>query len=206
MVSFALLGIIVVVIAGAMRLGLRSVESGEKKVGALERLRASVAIVNSQIQSQNPLTFNDNGEKKRYFDGSRESLQFASNYSIWGGQMGYVAVKYEVGREDDGKMKLNASETFIGTEESRDTTLFKSMDDIYFEYFYKDPTEERGSWTDSWTDDANVPQKIRLQMNYGGKEFSLIIPMRVAGAAASAGQPWDAGTQGFIPRREPEEQ
>jgi hypothetical protein len=201
MVSFALLGIIVVVIAGAMRLGLRSIESGEKKIGTLERLRASVAIINSQIQSHNPLTSDIDGEKKYYFDGSRESLQFSSNYSIWGGQMGYVVVKYEVGREDDGKMKLNASETFIGTEESRETMLFKSMDDLYFEYFYKDPTAETGSWTDSWTDETNVPQKIKLHMTYRGKDFSMIIPMRVAG---SLGQP--AGTvQSLFPPRESDE-
>ncbi len=203
MVSFALLGIIVVVIAGAMRLGFRSVEAGEKKVGALERLRASVAIVNSQIQSHNPLTFDDDGEKKSYFDGQRESLQFSSNCSIWGGQMGYVVVKYEVGREDDGKMKLTASETFIGTEESRETTLFKSMDDIYFEYFYKDPTEETGSWTDTWTDDANIPQKIRLRMNYKDKDFSMIIPVRVSG---SPGQPSAPGVQSFFRPKGPEEQ
>jgi general secretion pathway protein J len=188
-ISLVMIGIIVLIILGAMRLGFRSVDSGERRIETLERLRTSMTIVNSQIQSEIPLTWDDNGEKKFYFSGDRESLQFATNYSIWGGQTGYVVVSYTVEADDDGKYSLAASENIVGTESSRETRLFKGLDSIYFEYFYKDPTEEQGDWVDQWPDGATTPEKVRLQLVHGEKNFSIIIPMRTPGSLATAGTP-----------------
>ena len=180
-ISLVLIGIIVLIILGAMRLGYRSVDSGERKIEALERLRSSMTIVNSQIQSEIPLTWDDDGEKKFYFSGDREALQFATNYSIWGGQTGYVVVKYTVESDDRGRYSLAASENIIGTERSRETRLFEGLDAIYFEYFYKDPTEEQGNWTDQWPDTTTTPDKVKLHLVHGEKDFSIIIPMRTPG-------------------------
>ena len=98
MISIAMLVIIIVVISGAMRIGSRSIASGEKKVESLERLRTSLSIINAQIQSGLPVTFLDQGATKYYFKGDRNSLQLSTNYSIWGGQRGYVIVAYRVER------------------------------------------------------------------------------------------------------------
>ena len=180
-ISLVMIGIIVLIILGAMRLGFRSVDSGERRIEALERLRTSMTIVTSQIQSEIPLTWDNDGEKNFYFSGDREALQFATNYSIWGGQTGYVVVKYTVASDDTGKYSLAASENIIGTERSRETRLFDGLDSIYFEYFYKDPTEEQGNWVDQWPDAETTPDKVRLHLVHGEKDFSIIIPMRTPG-------------------------
>lgn len=177
-VSFAILGFIVVIVAGAMRLGIHAVDSGQKKIDSIERVRTSLNIIDSQIESEAPLTFDDNGENKLYFDGQRDSMRFATNYSIWGGQSGYVVVNYKVDRDENGKQSLAVSENVIGIDEERDTTLFTGMDSIYFEYFYKGPTDENGSWVDTWTDDTIVPEKVKLHLVRGQEDYSLIIPMR----------------------------
>src|SRR5512136_1554467 len=57
MISITLIGIIAVIIAGAMRLGYRSVDAGERKIESLERMRVSLTLIDSQIQSEIPLTF-----------------------------------------------------------------------------------------------------------------------------------------------------
>jgi type II secretory pathway pseudopilin PulG len=186
-VAFAILGFIVLIIAGAMRLGIHAVDSGEKRINSLERLRTSLDIVDSQVQSEAPLTTVDNGEKKLYFRGERDSMQFATNYSIWGGQTGYVVVNYTVEADNAGKQALAASENVIGIEGERDTNLFTGMDSIYFEYFYKGPTDENGSWVDTWPDDTTVPGKVKLHLVRGEKDFSLIIPMRTSGSIAQSG-------------------
>ncbi len=186
-VAFAILGFIVLIIAGAMRLGIHAVDSGEKRINSLERLRTSLDIVDSQVQSEAPLTKVDNGEKKLYFQGERDSMQFASNYSIWGGQTGYVVVTYKVEADGEGKQALAASENVIGIEGERDTKLFTGMDSIYFEYFYKGPTDENGSWVDTWTDESSVPGQVKLHLVRGEKDFSLIIPMRTPGSIAQSG-------------------
>ena len=180
MISIAILGIIVVIVAGAMKLGIQSVERGEKKIDALERIRTSLNIVEAQIQCMTSLTYDDNGEKKRYFKAGRDSMQFSTNYSIWGGQRGYTIVSYDIGTDNNGKQSLKATETVVGMSNSRETSLMGSFDKIYFEYFSKGPTDEKGSWVDDWTDDVNIPEKVKLHLVSSQNDFTLIIPIRIA--------------------------
>ena len=181
-ISIALIGLIVLIMVGAMRLGIRSIDSGEKKIESLERTRSSLNILDSQIQSQIPLTYDDEGIKKYYFVGDRELLQFATNYSIWGGQKGYVVVTYKIYSDNSGKQILYASENVIGLDNNREVRLSGTFDKIYFEYFYKDPTEEEGKWIEQWADDVNIPEKVRVHLVEGTRDLSLIIPMRVRGS------------------------
>ena len=181
LISLVMIGIIAVIISSTIRLAVHVVNTGEEKIEHLERTRTSFNIIDSQIQSQIPLTFDDNAEKKFYFQGDKGFLQFPTNYSIWGGQQGYVMVRYKVESDDTGKQLLAVSENIIGTSSNRESRLFSAVDAIYFEYFFKDPTEEKGKWVDKWTDTANIPQKIKLNLIYGEKNTSMIISMRTAG-------------------------
>jgi len=188
-VSIALMGIIILIIGGAMRLGARSIESGEKRIEVLERIRSSFNIVDSQLQSSLPLTYEDNAEYKYYFKGEREFMQFATNYSIWGGEKGYVVTAYTVKEGERGKEILYASENIIGMGGTRETKLFDTFERIYFEYFYKGPTDEVGAWVDQWKDNTMIPEKVRLHLIEGARDLSLIIPLRVKGSPSGPAAP-----------------
>jgi len=182
-ISITLIGMIVMILVGAMRLSSRSVESGERRIGSLERVRASFNIIDSQIQSYIPLKYEEDGNTKNYFKGEREFIQFSTNYSIWGGQRGYVVATYRVESDNSGKQFISVSENVIGTAQNRTTSLFTGYDRIYFEYFYKEVTEEQGQWYDRVPDDPLVnivPEKVRLFLIDGYKTLSLIIPLRAA--------------------------
>jgi general secretion pathway protein J len=186
LISFMIIGLIVVIVAASLRLSFRSVKSGEKRIDALERMRTSLNVVDDQIQSLFPLMYTDNGDKKPFFFGGRESLAFATNYSIWSGREGYVAVRYEVQRDNAGRELLKATENIIGTEKTRETTLFQSFDSIFFEYLFRDITDNSVEWVDTWTDDSSIPEEIRLHLITDQGDFSLIIPVRVSVGQASA--------------------
>jgi general secretion pathway protein J len=188
-ISIALIGIIVMITIGAMRLGSRAIESGEKRMDYFERTRASFNIIDSQIQSSVPLTYEEeDGKKKYYFQGQREFMQFATNYSVWGGEKGYVVVAYTVKAGDNGKQVLYVSENTVGIESVRETKLFDTFDRIYFEYFYKDPTEEKGRWMEQWTGKVGVstPEKVKFHFVDGTRDLSLIVPFRVRTISALA--------------------
>jgi general secretion pathway protein J len=178
-ISITLIGIIVVIILGALRLGLRSVESGERRIDALERIRSSMNIVDSQIQSQIPLTYVEDGETKNYFIGARDFMRFATNYSVWGGEKGYALVTYTITEEDDGRQALYISENTVGMEGSRETRLFNPSDQMFFEYFYKGPTDEVGEWVSEWTENAQIPKKVRLIFIEDAHEFFMIFSFKV---------------------------
>ena len=179
-ISITIIGVIVLMVGSAMRLGFRSVDSGEKKMESLERFRASLAIIDSQVQSEIPLTYMENGDLRFYFKGQKEFLQFSTNYSLWDRQMGYVLVKYKVVSEDGKKKSLYVSENIIGIKDKRKTKLLDDFDDIYFEYFYKDLTDEKKvEWIKEWKYNVYPPEKVRLNLVNGTKIFSFIIPVRV---------------------------
>jgi general secretion pathway protein J len=202
-ISIALLGIIVLIVAGATRLGFRSVDSGEKKIESLERLRTSLSIIESQIQSEIPLTYDEDGSRKYYFRGSRDSLQFSTNSSLLSGQRGYVLTSYTVVRGQNGKQVLYLSENSVGTENKTETKLLEGFDEIYFEYFYKDPSEEQGAWVTEYPDDTSMPEKITLHVAQGARDLSMIIPMRTPGSLAKAPSPIEQ--TGVTPSISPEQ-
>ena len=181
MLSLVIIAMMVGFLSGALRLGIKSVDSGERKIDSLERLGSSVRIINSQIQSLNPLTYVEDEVKMYYFGGDGESIRFSSNYSIWGGAKGYVIVSYKVEEDDEGKLFLAASENIIGIDSIRETTLLDSLETASFEYFYNDPLEETGEWLESWDDNLIMPEKIRLNFLRGSDDFSIIFPVRVTG-------------------------
>lgn len=182
-ISITMIGFIVLIIVGALSLGFRSVESGEKKIESFERVRSSINIINAQIQSQIPLKFvNEDGEEENYFKGESGFMQFATNYSIWGGEKGYVIATYVVENDENGKQMLFVTENVIGMNEYRDVRLFEKVDRIYFEYFVKSEIDEEGFWTEYLQEKNIIPEKIRLHLVNGYRDFSMIIPVMARGS------------------------
>jgi hypothetical protein len=172
----------VLIVAGAASLGYRSFSTGERKLNAIERLRASLIIIDAQIQSGVPLTLEDGGVKQYYFVGEQDSLKFSTNHSIWGGQRGYVIVNYRVETDNQGKRTLFASEYKIGMENQKETKLLEGFNEITFDYFRQDATDEEGEWVTQWADEEMMPTKIRLNLSRGSTSLAYIMPVRVGGA------------------------
>lgn len=177
-ISITMIGLIILITAGAMRLGHSSIERGDKKIEDIERIKASINIIDSQIQSIFPLTEKgEDGEKKYIFKGERNLLKFGSNYSIWRGIKGYSLVEYKI-ENIKGKSHLVVSESIIGIENKREINLFNDFDEIDFEYFQKDSAEDKGQWVSAWSDDKKMPFKIKINLLQGKRKFSFIIPVK----------------------------
>jgi general secretion pathway protein J len=191
-ISITLVAIIVLIVAGAASLGYRSFNSGERKLNAIERLRASLIIIDAQIQSGVPLTLEDGGVKQYYFVGEQDSLKFSTNHSIWGGQRGYVIVSYRVETDGQGKRTLFASEYKVGMENQKETKLLEGFNEITFDYFRQDDTEEEGEWITQWVDEEMMPTKIRLNLVRSSTSLSYIMPVRVGGAIGEPDGPGES--------------
>jgi len=184
LISMTLLIIIIVLMMGAMRMGSRSVAAGEKKMEAGERFRSVIMIIDAQIQSHVPLTYEREGNKKYYFRGEPKALRFTTNYSIWGAQRGYRVLDYRVESDHSGKEIMTATEGVPGVEGHRDVRLIAASA-ISFEYFRKEPAEEKGRWVTSLVEEDIIPDKIRVHLRQGSKQLALIFPVRVGGEMIS---------------------
>ncbi len=179
MISITLIGIVMLIVFGAMRLGYRSIEKSERTMDFLERVRMTLGIIESQLQSQIPLTYEEDGEKKIYFSGRKESVQFSTNYSIWNGQVGYVRVAYSVEQNAQGRLSLYATENTISMEDTRKTLLLDNMDSVSFTYFYKDPAMEQGEWRDEWSETSFLPEIININISDSSRNFSMNMQLKI---------------------------
>ncbi|HTZ18070.1 MAG TPA: prepilin-type N-terminal cleavage/methylation domain-containing protein [Dissulfurispiraceae bacterium] len=181
MISLVLMGLVVLITAGAMRLGFRSAESGQRKIESVERLRTSLNILESQIQSafivKKPA---DADIDFAQLKGDRSSIEFRSLYSWLGGTKGPVFVKYEVKEGPTGGRALYVTENPIFIPEAKkEALLIENARDLFFEYFQKGPTDEKGKWADDWTDKDTVPYRIRITITTDAKVLALILPLRM---------------------------
>ena len=185
MIAVALLSVIILLTASAARLGYRSIELGERKMDSTERERAFHSLLDAQIESLAPLTYIDDGTPASYFKGTRDSLTFASNYSLWGGERGFVVVTYRVATEGN-RPVLYVAEHTIGIQNTAETMVIDGLDQIYFEYAQKGATDEKPSWMDVATTGmgAAIPDRIRVSLVKGHRLSSFIIPVRVTGSTA----------------------
>lgn len=178
LVSIILICLIVTIMGMAMRVGHRSMGKGEEKTIALERFKASLSLIDAQIQSGIPLKSTADEINQFIFEGKRDSLTFVSNYSLIGGQRGYVNVAYRVETGADNKKMLFARENTMGVENQKDIKLLDGFEDIHFEYFFKEATAEQGAWVEEWTDTVSLPGKIRIHLKRGSQTIALIVPAR----------------------------
>lgn len=184
-IVLSMISLIVAITGGAMSLASRSVDSGERHIGSLERFRTSLNIVDSQIQSFMPILLQGSDpvtDRGYIFRGDSTSLLFSAGRSLWNSQGGYVVVQYKVESDGDGKQFLRIAEKMIGMKNENTTRLFVLYDSIYFEYFLKEPAEEKGTWVEQWTDNKVIPAMIRLNLIAGAKRLAVIIPVRVGQA------------------------
>ena len=177
LISITLLTLIVVILGGAMRIGFRAIDAGEKRMDALERFRTSFGILTAQLQSAAPLTYEEDGEKRHYLKGDGKSLQFATNRSIWGEDRGCVIVSYRLEAGEGGRLALYASERPVGMEGAQEVRLFDDLKSLTFAYFAREAAEEKGEWTEEWSDDTRYPEQVQVRFARGGGETKILVPL-----------------------------
>ena len=153
----------------------RTLDKGEKKINYLEREKISFSLIESQILSLFRYQYDDDGQKKLFFSGSKDKLMFTSNFSLWRGTRGNTFVTYDIQSNEKDKSFLKVTEQTIGLQEKNETILLNECNNISFEYFLKNALEE-GKWVTSWPEDQKeLPDKIKISIACGAKKLALTL-------------------------------
>lgn len=181
LISIALVLSVVLIASGALWLGQRSIASGDRKAERLERLRTAVTVLDAQIQSAAPLTYEEDGVERYHFRGDAAHLRLATNHSLWGAERGYVVADWRAERSPGGGVSLLLTEQVVGTERSREAVLLADLDGMSFSYFQKGITEAGDRWVEEWRDATEMPRKVRIHMASGSWKMNLVVPLRSTG-------------------------
>ena len=194
MISLTIMGLILVLVFGAFRIGSRAWEKGEKDVEAHQRERVVLELLKRQIASACPRQIRLEDQDPFYMRGDSRSVEFVTCIpALAAGKSGMVYVRYEV-REagaDGGKELLLYEKDMIHLATDKDAgnwaeddayLLIPAAEEIGFAYLRpaKDK-EETSQWQDRWDpkEDPDLPLAMRVTYRRQERSAPLAVLARV---------------------------
>lgn len=194
MISLTIVGLILVIVFGALRIGVRAWEKGEKDVDIHQRERVVLNLVKAQIASVSAAAITGKEADQFRFKGEAQSVSFISDLPIIPtNKSGMVYVKYMIERADRRKgyklMVYEKSLAFIDKEkkmkdpdESEFFDLIPAARDIKFEYLqYPESDQDPPEWQESWDSEKNQgnPIAVRLVLQQDETAFPVTVIARI---------------------------
>jgi general secretion pathway protein J len=175
LLSLSILSIILVVVLGALRIGVRSWEKGENVLSIQQRSRTILDQLTRQLTSASVLMRAQEEQPLVTFAGNSQSIEFTSSLPLISRiQFGPVHVKYVVETEPSGKKRLLLYEKNITAEDYLserplrfDTdalVLIGELEDLRFEYVGNARDGPDLNWTSSWRSQksTDLPRAVRI--------------------------------------------
>ena len=184
MLSLAMMGVVLLIIFGALRIGSRAWEKGEKDVAVHQRQRAVLGILSRQIASACIYEIKM-GDDAFFFKGSERMMAFVSRSAVVPGSLtGVVFVKYTIHQGDDGKKQLKLYEKDAGFMKEEDLesqrekdffTLISGIQDLQFEYLKNSKDNQETAWQTSWdpSEETGLPLAVKIIL----KQDETIMPI-----------------------------
>ncbi|MGH7322990.1 MAG: type II secretion system protein GspJ, partial [Candidatus Rokuibacteriota bacterium] len=166
LLAFSTLAVVVVVLVGSLRVGLRAWEAGERQAAAQQEVRAIVELLTAMLSTASPYKGRLGGGLERVvlFQGEAEAVRFVTTappLSLDTPGAPYHAVTLRRSEPD----QLSVVERLVPTEEpfpeSPQAILSRSVTAFRLEYL-----DDKGAWRDGWDGRAAaaVPAAIRVTL------------------------------------------
>ena len=193
LISLTIVAVIVVIVFGALRTGIRAWEKGEKDVEARQRQRIVLDLIKRQLAS---ICVSEAGGGDQHLiplKGDNKSIEFVSCIPMApGNRFGRVFVKYTVQSENGGnKEHLTFYEKNIvlpnrdivvdDLDEDAFSELIPGMKSIEFEYLKDRPGEEASIWQETWDPavDKGTPRAVRVTLRENVEKVPIYVIARI---------------------------
>ncbi|MHB8908684.1 MAG: prepilin-type N-terminal cleavage/methylation domain-containing protein [Syntrophales bacterium] len=192
-ISLTILAVIVVIIFGALRIGIRAWEKGEKDVEIRQRQRIVLDLIRRQLASTCGSDVWGGDQQLVSLKGDETSIEFVSQLPLTpGNNFGAVFVKYVVKREKEGEKvhlafyekNVALSDKKFGAGNPGDgdfSELLSGMKSIVFEYLKEQPDKAASTWQKNWDPavDKGVPRAVRVTLKENDEKVPIYV---IAGA------------------------
>jgi general secretion pathway protein J len=189
----AILGLVALLVFGALRLGIRAWERGERDVEAHQQLRSGLGLLVQQVRSAFPYrltagpqesggslsagTAGTQGSEMGFlFEGTPTSLLFVTTMPLHRRTVGGLGVvTYVAETRPSGEMTLTLQEqrAFTGVQRpavsaSQAVTVLEGFADLRFAYFASSLTGGTGEWVEAWDGrkEGRLPEAVRVTVRY----------------------------------------
>ena len=177
LISITLLGMILVLLFGGLRLGVRSWDAVQHQVDNLNTVRSVENCLRHEMEMTRPFRWKGTVQPRIAFLGDRYQVSFVSQLPDRIGTGGLYAVKLEIDRGNGGKRLIwkhlpltPQMQDFSALSQAPERVLvgpeLSSVGDIWLTYYGRENDNAAPRWTDQWESDAGLPLLIRIQVQF----------------------------------------
>ncbi|MEE4379661.1 MAG: prepilin-type N-terminal cleavage/methylation domain-containing protein [Candidatus Competibacteraceae bacterium] len=170
LIAMSLMGIVLVMVYGGLRFGMRSWESGEQHAVRLNDIQLAQDFIRRQLRQSVSVFRNDQQEGRRVivFDGDTQSLGIVTPMLEYLGQGGLYVMRIDrVEAEGVGHLRLRwhpyrPNEEDEREKEAQETIILDDVSRIEWAYYGFEQDAQEPSWFDRWDNDQQRPLLVRL--------------------------------------------
>lgn len=183
LISITLLGMILVLLFGGLRLGVRSWDAVQQQVDNLNTVRSVESFLRREMASTQPYRWKNGTGQRLAFLGERSKVNFVAQLPARIGGGGLYAISLEIEHGAKGKrlvwrhLPLNPLvQDFAALSQAPEIILagaeLSAVDDIWLTYFGRASDNAAPVWMDRWESDSRLPMLIKIQVRFvGGTEW-----------------------------------
>lgn len=191
LIALTLLGFIMVLLFGGLRLGVRSWDASQRQLDTLNSVRSLEGFLRREMSVANPYRWKTGPSQRIAFLGERDKLTFVAPIPARVGGGGLYAISIALEQQGNEKrivwryLPVTAQmQDFSALAQSTPMVLAASelaqVEDIWLSYFGQENQSTAPRWMDRWENDKALPDLIRIQVRHpNGAEWPdfVVAPM-----------------------------
>jgi general secretion pathway protein J len=195
LVGLALLGLMTLLLFGALRFSIRSWDRAEAKTLQVVDVRIVEGVLRREIGKAFPLRVGLANENKIAFEGDSRRVHFVTALPahLSGGGLSLIALEFaedraEMRQDQAGKVLVlkhvipdGDTRDFSALDKSDRSVLLKGLEDVEFAYFGRDNDQTEASWRAQWTASARIPTLLRIKLKFVRSDDvrEMLLPLRL---------------------------
>ena len=177
LISITLLGMILVLLFGGLRLGVRSWDAVQQEVDNLNTVRSVESCLRREIAQTQPYRWKTSTGQRLASLGERSKVNFVAQLPARIGGGGLYAISLEIEHSAKGKRLIwrhlprsPLVQDFAVVSQAAEIILagaeLNAVDGIWLTYFGRANDAAAPAWVDRWESDARLPMLIKIQVRF----------------------------------------
>lgn len=193
LIGMSLLGVMMVLLFGSMRVCVQNWDAGEAKIAQVGQASIIQNFFVNHLQNLLPLQDNFSEKKQFSFQGDANALQFVSSMPASAGRLGLQLFTVALDpKAKNGHVTVSMHPFFMATDgeewKTDSVVILKDVKNLSFGYFGVDdkkPTEPP-SWQTQWLEKQQTPLLVSIVIEFldGRKWPEMVVALKVDSATA----------------------
>jgi len=196
LIGMVLLGMMLTLLFGGLRLGSRSWDSGDQRADASAQLRAIQSFIRRELGQALPLRWKSQADTRLAFEGTSDTLKFVAPLPAQASVGGLYLLGLELENSDGGQRLIMkrvltdpATKDFSSLEQGEKSVLADHVEKMTIAYFGSATAEGEPGWQEKWDDPQRLPLLVRIQVELkDGRNW----PDLVSPVVMEKGCTWDS--------------